>query len=88
MHQSNQSNDMQKQLSRGVLRKRCSEKNAANLQENTHAEVRFACFPVNLLRIFRTHFPENTSGWLLMDMTVGVLADVSNISNVSILNEL
>ena len=45
--------------------------------------MRFACSPVNLLRIFRTPFPKNTSGWLLVDMTVGILADVSNISNVS-----
>ena len=31
----------QKQPSRSALRKRCSKKYAANLQENTHAEVRF-----------------------------------------------
>ena len=44
-------------------------KYAANLQENTHAEVRFAlqhgCSPVNLLHIFRTLFSTNTSGRLL-----------------------
>ena len=50
-----------------------------NLQENTHAEVRFqmlcnfieiarrhGCSAVNLLCIFRTPFPNNTSGWLLL----------------------
>ena len=64
-------------------------KYAANLQENTHAEVQFywkynllrfycnfaevlcnfieivlwlGCSPVNLLHIFRTPFPKNTSG--------------------------
>ena len=25
------------------------------------------CFPVNLLHIFRTTFPRNTSGWLLLN---------------------
>ena len=25
------------------------------------------CSPVNLLHIFRTHFPRNTSEWLLLD---------------------
>ena len=56
-------------------------KYAANLQENTHAEVRFGlsckqlywnrtsarvCSPVNLPHIFRTTFLKNTSGWLLL----------------------
>ena len=27
------------------------------------------CFPVNLLHIFRTPFPKNTSGWLLLILT-------------------
>ena len=51
-------------------------KYAANLQENTHAEVRFqsnfieitlrhGCSPVNLLHIFRTAFLKNTNEWLL-----------------------
>ena len=66
---------------------RCSYKevfwnNAANLQENTHAEVwfdkatcnfieitlRHGCFPVYLLHIFRTPFPKNTSGGLLLSL--------------------
>ena len=49
------------------------------LQENTHAEVwsnhsvlgfeitlRHGCFPVNLLHIFKIHFPKNISGGLLL----------------------
>ena len=28
--------------------------------------LRRGCFPVNLLHIFRTPFPKNTSGWLLL----------------------
>ena len=28
--------------------------------------LRGGCSPVNLLRIFRTPFPKNTSGWLLL----------------------
>ena len=50
---------------------RCSYKKvfwnyAANLQENTHAEMRFrhGYSPVNLLRIFITRFPINTFGGL------------------------
>ena len=30
--------------------------------------VRHGCSPVNLLHIFKTFFPENTSGWLLLRM--------------------
>ena len=47
-------------------------KYAANLDDNTYAEVRFqqscktTCFPVNLLHIFRTPFYKNTSGGLLL----------------------
>ena len=29
--------------------------------------VLHGCFPVNLMRIFRTPFPRNTSGWLLLE---------------------
>ena len=59
---------------------RCSQekvfwKYAANLQENAHTEVqsnfieitlRHRCSVVNLQHIFRTPFPKNTSGWLLL----------------------
>ena len=50
-------------------------KYAANLQENTHAEVlcnfieialQHGCFSTNLQHIFRTSFPKNTSGRLLL----------------------
>ena len=55
-------------------------KYAANLQENIHAEVILiklhsnfieialwhGCSRVNLLHIFRTLFPKNTCGWLLL----------------------
>ena len=49
---------------------------APNLQENNHAEVRsnfieitlrHGCSPVNWLHIFRTPFPKNTSGRLLLE---------------------
>ena len=62
---------------------RCSYKKvfwryASNLQKNTHAEVwfqsnfiemtlRHRCSPVNLLHIFGTPFPKNTSGGLLQE---------------------
>ena len=66
----------QSQSSRGVLRKRCFE----NMQQiyrrtpmpkcdfNKVAAIalRHGCSPVNLLHIFRTPFPENTSGGLLL----------------------
>ena len=32
----------------------------------TEIELRHGCSPVNLLHIFRTSFPRNTSGWLLL----------------------
>ena len=47
---------MQKQPSRGVLMKRCSE----NMQQI------YRCSPVNLLHIFKTSFAKNTTGWLLL----------------------
>ena len=60
---------IQKQPSRGVLKKRCSEnmRYAANLQENTYEITLWhGCSPVNLLHIFRTSFPKDTSGRLLL----------------------
>ena len=74
----------QKQPSRGVLRKRCSENIQQNyriapmpkwdfnkkLQSNfIEISVRHGRSPVNLLHIFRTTFPENISGRLLMYKT-------------------
>ena len=55
-------------------------KYAANLQENTHADVQgnfieivlwHGCSSVNLLHIFRTPFPRNTFGWLLLYLLQG-----------------
>ena len=66
---------IQKQPSRGVLRKRCPE----NMQEiyrrtpmskcdfsKVALQFRHGCSPVNLLHIFRTSFLKNTSGGLLL----------------------
>ena len=44
----------QKQRSRCVLRKRCSK--------NTQSALRHGCSPVNSMHIFKTPFPQNTSG--------------------------
>ena len=30
--------------------------------------IQHRCFPVHLLHIFRTHFPNNISGWLLLSI--------------------
>ena len=77
---------IQKQAYIGVLRKKVFWKYAVNLQENTQAKVWFQtttallkshfsirCSPVNLLRIFRTPFPKNTSGRLLLNVLIQVL---------------
>ena len=36
---------------------------------------RHGCSPVNLLHIFRTPFPKNTSGWLLLQYSLSVLSE-------------
>ena len=71
---------LQKQPSRRVLRKRCS-KNTQQIYRRTpmpncdfnkvasnfiEIALRHGCSPVNLLHIFRTTFPKNTSGRLLL----------------------
>ena len=63
---------LQKQPPRAGLRKSCSE----NMQQicrrtpmpkcDSHFTLRHVCSHVNLLRIFRTSFPKNTSGRLLL----------------------
>ena len=78
---------MEKAITEAAIQ-RCSHKTvfwkyAANLQDNTHAEVRFqikllcnfieialrhGCSLVNLLHIFRTPFPQNTSRRLLLQL--------------------
>ena len=66
----------QKQPSKSVLRKRCSE----NMQQTYRRTLMLKCdfkatflnhtsagvFSCNLLHIFRTPFSKNTSGWLLL----------------------
>ena len=57
------SNKKQKQPPRGVLKKWCSE----NMQSNfIEIALRHECSPVNLVHIFRTLFPNNTSRRLLL----------------------
>ena len=65
----------QKQPSRGVLRKRCSE-NMQQIYRRTlipkllcnfiEIALRHGGSPVNLLHIFRAPFSRNTCGWLLL----------------------
>ena len=64
---------LQKQFSRDVIMKRCSEKYATNLQKNTYVEVwlikitfQYGCYPVNLLHISRQPFHKNTSRGLVL----------------------
>ena len=72
----------QKQPSRGVLSKRCSE-NMQQIYRRTpmpkcdfnkvacnfiEITLRHGCFPVNLLHIFGTPFLKNTSGRLLLQL--------------------
>ena len=67
---------VQKQLSKAVLRKRCS----ANLQQiyrrtpmakcNVNKVAFHGCTPVNLLQIFRTPFLKNSFGWLLFKVII------------------
>ena len=56
--------NIQKQPSRGVLKKRCSEKQS-NFIEIT---LRHGCSPVNLLHILRTSFLMNTYGQQLLNI--------------------
>ena len=78
--------DLQKQPYRGVLGKRCSEiwtkftgehpcRSAISmklLSSFIEIALRHGCSPINLLHIFRTLFPKNTSGWLLLDLVIDV----------------
>ena len=41
------------------------------------------CSPVNLLYIFRTPFPKNSSGWLLLNISTLFFSCASNRSNLS-----
>ena len=71
----------QKQPSIGVITRRCSE-NMHQIYRRTsmpkcdfkkvaksnfiEITLRLGCSPVNLLHLFKTSFPKNTSGWLLL----------------------
>ena len=69
---------LQKQHSRGALRERCSE-NMQQIFRRTpmlkfkqssfiKITLQHGCSPVNLLHIFRTPFPKDTSGGLLLQL--------------------
>ena len=74
---------VQKQLPRGVRKKRCSENMQQIYRDHpcwrlisiklfcnfTEIALRHGCSPENLLHIFRTSFPRNTSRWLLLVST-------------------
>ena len=73
---------IQKQPSRGVLRKKCSENiicskftgeypcrsvvSIKSLCNFFQISLRYECSPVNLVHISRTNFPKNNSGGLLL----------------------
>ena len=71
---------LQKQSSIGVLKKRCS-KNMQQIYRRTpipkydfnKITLRHGCFPVNLLHIFGTPFPRNTSRWLILLLSDGIV---------------
>ena len=59
---SSQSNIEDKAFSEAAVQ-RCSWKNEFNFIE---IAIRHGCSLIKLLHIFRTPFPRNTSGWLLL----------------------
>ena len=61
--------DVQEKPPRGNPRKSCSENLQQIYRRTPPIALRHGCSPVNLLHIFRTAFPRNTSGWLLLDIT-------------------
>ena len=71
---------LQKQPSKDVHMKRYSE----NLQENTHAKVRFRHWssPVDFLHIFRTPFPKNIFGGLHLIPTVDIRITLSCFATI------
>ena len=47
----------------------CQSAISTKLQYNfIEITLRYGCSLVNMLHIFRTHFPRNTSGWLLLNV--------------------
>ena len=58
----------------------CRSAISIKLQSNfNEIALRHGCSPVNLLHIFRTPFPKNTSGWLLLKLAVLFLFDTSGM---------
>ena len=58
-------NEQQKQRSKFTGEHPCRSVISLKLQSNfIEIALRHRCSPVNLLHIFRTPFPKNTSGWL------------------------
>ena len=53
-------------LRKGVL-KICSKFTGEHLYRSV-ISIKLLCSPVNLIHIFRTPFPKNTSGWLLLNI--------------------
>ena len=70
--------DVQKICSKFTGERPCRSVISIKLQSFIEIAIRNGCSPVNLLHIFRTAFPKNTSGWLLL---TGVLRTLSNIYN-------
>ena len=58
---------VQKQQSKDVLRKGCSENMQQIYSNFIEIALRHGCSPVNLLHIFRTPFPKNISEGLLLN---------------------
>ena len=87
----------QKQPSRVVLKKRCSE-NMQQIYRRTpmpkflcnfiEIALRHGCSLVNLLRIFRTLFPRNTSRWLFLHSVNVILENRKRFSGFSQINWL
>ena len=59
----------------------CQSAISIKLQRNCiETPLRHQCSPVNLLHIFRTSFPKNTPGRLLLDITLNVLIIINSIN--------
>ena len=78
--------DLQKQPLRVVLKKSCSE-NVQQIYRRTpmmrwaslfEITLRHGCSPVNVLHIFRTPLPRNTSGWLFLGLLSSILTSLPN----------
>ena len=54
----------------------------------TEIALRRGCYPANLLRIFRTPFPRNTSGWLFLHSVNVILENRKRFSGFSQINWL